>query len=118
MELSASRRVLTQVAHRLKAMANPIRLEILHTLEDGEMSVGDIRRQVGGSQANISKHLGTLRAAGLVTSRREGVVVYYRVADEIVFAICRSVCDSLLAQAESEVRELEATRASISRPSR
>ena len=110
MKSEATEQVLDRIAERLKAMGNRVRLQILHTLEDGELTVGEIQRRIGGSQANASKHLANLRNAGLVASRRDGVKVYYRVCDEMVFAICRAVCDSLLDRASAEVAAIERAR--------
>lgn len=76
-------------------MADPTRLKILHCLHNGELCVSDVLEFVGGSQANVSKHLSVLKRAGLVDSRRDGLNVYYRITDEGVFTICRNVCDSL-----------------------
>ena len=110
MKTDPTEEVLRQIAERLKAMGNTSRLRILHTLEDGELTVGEIRRRIGGSQANASKHLANLRNAGLVSARRQGVHVYYSVSDEMVFTICRAVCDSLLDRAEAEVAAIERAR--------
>ena len=88
---AGSEQLLGRIADRLKAMADPMRLRILHVLQDGERCVNDILGQVGGSQANVSKHLSVLRRAGLVECRREGVNVYYRIEDPTVFAICETV---------------------------
>ena len=98
-----SEEVLERIASRLKAMGNPFRLKILQALHEGEMSVTGILAKVGGSQANVSKHLNVLRGADLVKSRREGVSVYYQISDATVFAICESVCTSLLHQASVEI---------------
>ncbi len=76
-------------------MADPTRLKILHSLNQGERCVSDILNMVGGSQANVSKHLSVLKRAGLVDSRRDGLNVFYHITDEGVFTICRNVCDSL-----------------------
>jgi DNA-binding transcriptional ArsR family regulator len=91
----ASDELLSRIAEVLKAMADPTRLKILHSLHHGELCVSDILDNVGGSQANVSKHLSVLKRAGLVDCRREGLNVYYRIIDEGVFTICRNVCDSL-----------------------
>ena len=91
----ASDELLNRIAEVLKAMADPTRLKILHCIHNGELCVSDILEVVGGSQANVSKHLSVLKRAGLVDCRRSGLNVYYRIVDEGVFAICRSVCDSL-----------------------
>lgn len=102
METLPSQDVLTRIADVLKAMADPTRLKILHTLHEGEHCVNDVLEKVGGSQANISKHLSVLRRAGLVECHREGLRVYYSVADEGVFTICSSICDSLEFRLERE----------------
>lgn len=87
--------LLFKIADVLKAMADPTRLKIIHCLHNGERCVSSILEAVGGSQANISKHLSVLKRAGLVDCRREGLNVHYRIIDDGVFAICRNVCDSL-----------------------
>jgi DNA-binding transcriptional ArsR family regulator len=98
----ASDELLSRIAEVLKAMADPTRLKILHCLHNGERCVSDILEVVGGSQANVSKHLSVLKRAGLVDCRRSGLNVYYRIIDEGVFTICRNVCDSLEMRIESE----------------
>jgi ArsR family transcriptional regulator len=65
----------------LKALANPVRLEIVHTLlQTGCHNVGCIERGTGVSQSCISQHLQKLRAAGILTAERQGNEVYYRVS--------------------------------------
>lgn len=108
-----SEQLLEKIADRLKAMADPMRLRILHVLEAGERCVTDILGEVGGSQANVSKHLSVLRRAGLVEYRREGINVYYRIEDPAVFVICRSVCDSLERQVDAEKDEIARGRAAM-----
>ena len=98
----ASDELLNRIAEVLKAMADPTRLKILHCLHNGERCVSDILEVVGGSQANVSKHLSVLKRAGLVDCRRSGLNVYYRIVDEGVFTICRNVCDSLELRIETE----------------
>jgi DNA-binding transcriptional ArsR family regulator len=68
-------------ARSLKAMSHPIRLKILCTLAEGEVSVQDIVDSVGTSQSNISQHLAILRDKGILTSRKDANRVYYRVGD-------------------------------------
>ena len=91
----ASDEVLHRISDVLKAMADPTRLKILHNLQSQERCVSDILKTVGGSQANVSKHLSVLKRAGLVDCRRQGLNVYYRIIDNGVFTICRNICDSL-----------------------
>lgn len=109
----ASQQLFERIADRLKAIADPTRLQILHTLQRGEMSVTTILREVGGSQANVSKHLSVLRRAGLVECRREGVNAFYRIVDPTVFSICRSVCDSLERHINAEREEIAQGRAAM-----
>jgi len=89
---------LAQVAARFKVLAEPIRLRILQTLQEGEMSVSAITEAVESTQPNVSKHLKMLQDAGLVTRRQEGNPVFYSVADETVFELCEVVCSSLRAR--------------------
>ena len=105
--------MLQKIADRLKAMADPMRMRILHVLQNGERCVTEVLAEVGGSQANVSKHLSVLRRVGLVESRREGVNVYYRIEDPAVFAICSTVCDSLERQVNAEKAAIEPGRAAI-----
>ena len=83
------------VAARFKVLAEPLRLLILQTLEEGEASVTNITLSVGSTQPNVSKHLKMLQDAGLVSKRQEGNTVYYKIADESVFELCEVVCGSL-----------------------
>ena len=62
-------------------MSHPLRLKILCTLGDQEVSVQDIVEQVGTSQSNISQHLAILRDKGILASRKDANRVYYRVSD-------------------------------------
>jgi ArsR family transcriptional regulator len=69
-------------SHSLKAMAHPLRLEILCILGGTtEVSVQDIVEIVGTSQSNISQHLSILREKGILASRKDANKVYYRIAD-------------------------------------
>ncbi len=107
MKVLPSDELLERIADVLKALADPTRLRILHVLHAGELCVSDILSHIGGSQANVSKHLSVLRRAGLVDCHREGLNVFYRVSDEGVFAICRNVCDSLEVRLDREREALE-----------
>lgn len=73
-ELRANAR---RAAPLLKTMANGSRLLILCRIAEGECSVGEIERALGMSQSAISQHLAVLRAANVVTTRRDGQAIYY-----------------------------------------
>lgn len=83
------------VAQRFKVLSEPLRLQILQYLEKGEASVSEITRAVNSTQPNVSKHLRTLQDDDLVARRQVGNTVYYRIADQSVFELCRVVCGSL-----------------------
>lgn len=83
------------VAARFKVLAEPLRLQILQYLENGESSVNGITTAVNSTQPNVSKHLRILQDEGLVAKRQEGNTVYYKIADDSVFELCKVVCGSL-----------------------
>lgn len=68
------------LAHFFKALADPTRLRILRCLTHGELCVCDIMAALDMPQSTISRHLATLRHAGLVAGRRGGKWMYYRLA--------------------------------------
>lgn len=72
---------INRASRSLKAMSHPLRLKILCTLGDQEVSVQDIVDAVGTSQSNISQHLAILRDKGILSSRKDANKVYYRVGD-------------------------------------
>ena len=83
------------VAARFRVLAEPLRLQILQHLEDGESSVTAVTNAVNSTQPNVSKHLKILQDEGLVAKRQEGNTVYYKIADQSVFELCEVVCGSL-----------------------
>lgn len=77
----------------LWALASEHRLEIICLLEGGERSVSDLSKQVDLSQSSLSQHLARLRRAGVVATRREGVTIFYRIADPEALAIAKVLAD-------------------------
>ena len=86
---------ITLVARRFAVLAEPMRLRLLHLLMAGEMHVSGLVEASGGTQANVSRHLQTLAEAGIVSRRKEGLQVFYAVADPTIFELCDLVCGSL-----------------------
>ncbi len=74
-------------AEMLKALAHPTRLQILDILKDGEECVCKIVPKLQMEQSNVSRHLNILKKEGLVSSRKEGLKVFYRVSDPKVFQL-------------------------------
>ena len=83
------------IAQRFRVLGEPMRIRLLDALRDGPLTVGALQEATGGSQQNVSKHLGVLRDAGLVRRTKEGTFARYEIADESVFAICEQVCGGL-----------------------
>ena len=86
------------IARRFRLLAEPTRIKLLDRLRDGEASVNELSEELGASQQNISKHLAMLAEAGILARRKEANFVYYRIADEGVFALCDQICGSVQQQ--------------------
>jgi ArsR family transcriptional regulator len=103
-----------QPVHEVKAalfrvLGHPARIQILELLRAGERSVGALQAELGLDSGGTSQHLGALRRAGLVESRREGTTVFYRAGDDRVFdllAAGRDIITRQLAGQQSILREL------------
>lgn len=83
------------IAQRFKALSEPTRLRILHLLRDTELSVSEIAASAGLKHGTASANLNALSKAGLVTFRREGTKVLYRVSNDAIFMICDQIRDSI-----------------------
>ena len=75
----------------LRSLASRHRLMILCRLTEGETSVGELLRCLGLTQSNLSRHLAMLREEGLVTTRRDGVTIHYRIASDRVHPILAEI---------------------------
>lgn len=101
-------RLYGQFARLGKALASPHRLELLDLLAQSERTVDALAGEIGMSLANASQHLQALRRAGLVESRKQGLFVYYRLADPSVSALCaaiRTVAERQYGELDRLVRE-------------
>ena len=87
------------VAQRFRVIGEPMRIKLLDLLRDGEKSVGELTTALGATQQNVSKHLGVLHQAGIVSRRKERNHVLYAIADTSVFDLCESVCGGIRANA-------------------
>jgi DNA-binding transcriptional ArsR family regulator len=96
--------LLRELAERFKALGEPGRLQLLAELRGGERSVTELATSTGLGQANVSKHLQQLCAAGFISRRKEGTYAYYALADEEVFRLCDVMCGRV----ESEQKERRA----------
>ena len=106
--------IFTHFARVAKALASPVRLELLEALAQGEHSVDALARAIGVPMANASHHLQILRDGGLVHSRRDGVQMIYSLSDETeitqVIEGIRRIAEAQLAEVERIVREAFSSR--------
>jgi ArsR family transcriptional regulator len=87
-----------------KAFAHPTRLRILDLVSDGECALGEVQAALGNSGSNLSQHLAVLKSVGVVSTRREGKVVYCSLALPEVKEACQRIRQVLRAQLSKRPR--------------
>ena len=92
------------VAQRFRVLGEPMRIKLLDHLRETEATVSELQEAVGASQQNVSKHLGILHAAGMVSRAKRGTSVVYAISDPSVFELCDHVCGGVRRQ----IAELDA----------
>ena len=96
--LKFSGEALEMVAGRFKALSEPTRLKILGHLFEDEKTVNELVKLTKLGQPNVSKHLSLLFEAGVVGKRREGLHIFYKIADDSVIALIKDTYDALARQ--------------------
>lgn len=91
--MTLTNETLQLVASQFRLLGDAQRLRILHCLQSGERTVGEIATLTGASQSNVSKHLSLLRSAGLVGRRQAGNHAYFGIIAPFIFELCSIVCD-------------------------
>jgi DNA-binding transcriptional ArsR family regulator len=86
------------LAQRFRVLGEPMRIKVLDHLREGGASVGELQAALGATQQNLSKHLGILHAAGMVSRTKLGNRALYAISDPSVFELCDQVCGSLRRQ--------------------
>lgn len=97
-------------AEIFQALAHPTRIAIVELLSRGEMSAGQINQALGLEQANGSQHLAVLRARHVVTSRKEGNLVFYGLRDSALIEVLNALKRyfySQIAEAKSALAEMQ-----------
>ncbi len=94
------------VARRFAVLAEPMRLRLIQALFGGEKHVNALVDETGGTQANISRHLQTLMQANILSRRKEGLQVFYAIADPSIYKLCELVCGSLEKQLAKQAESL------------
>lgn len=102
-------KVFESVAELFSLLSTPIRLKIISAVCHGEKNVSELLEAIATTQPNMSQHLSTLYRSGVLSKRREGTQIYYRLQSERVAALCRAVCTQVAIEldpaAEIEVKE-------------
>jgi ArsR family transcriptional regulator len=94
-----------------KTFANPMRLVIINALRDEkELSASALLKLVKTSKANLSQHMSVLVQKGVVTARRAGISVFYRLADNRITQACDIMRDVLISNLEAEAKALKQYR--------
>ena len=88
------------VAQRFRVLGEPMRIKLLDQLREGDATVGQLQRALGASQQNVSKHLGILHAAGMVSRTKDGNHTRYAISDPSVFELCDHVLGGIRRQLE------------------
>lgn len=87
-----SDRQLNDAARRFKVLSEPMRLRILRAICRGPKNVSAILEEVGGTQANVSKHLALLYLNQIVHKTRQGNEIHYGIVDQLMLQLCELVC--------------------------
>jgi DNA-binding transcriptional ArsR family regulator len=90
--------ILNLQASLCKSLSDPKRLRIIQSLRGGERTVGELTAILGIKQSNTSQHLAVLRKIGVITPRKEGNTVYYRLAHPRIAEACDLVHEVIAAQ--------------------
>ena len=91
-ELDKPDHVFDKAAELFRVMSAPMRLKIISCLCEGEQNVSYLLSKIDTTQPNMSQHLNTLYKAGVLAKEREGVQIYYRIANEQIVSLCKAVC--------------------------
>jgi len=98
----AQRQLYQMKAEIVKAAAHPIRLAIIDCLRGGERCVCDITKEVGAERSNVSRHLAVMAKAGLLESRKEGLMVFYRLRTPCILDFLSCVDKCLIEQLKED----------------
>jgi DNA-binding transcriptional ArsR family regulator len=88
------------VAQRFRVLGEPMRIRLLDRLREGEATVGELQAALDASQQNVSKHLGVLHAAGMVSRTKRGNHAVYAISDPTVFDLCEQICGGVRRQVD------------------
>jgi DNA-binding transcriptional ArsR family regulator len=88
------------IARMFAILSEPSRLLLLQALHRQALSVGQLAEACSMKQSNVSKHLSVLHGHQLVKRERDGNVVFYAIADPVIFELCSLICGKMERDAE------------------
>jgi len=91
-----------------KALANPIRIEIIEILNDRELTFGELQTETGVLKSNLSQHLSLMVSSGILEQRKEGQNVFFKLSTDRIAKACRMMREVLIEniQKQSELIKL------------
>jgi DNA-binding transcriptional ArsR family regulator len=102
--------VFQAAADLFSVLSTPIRLKILSVLCHGELTVSQMLGQIDSSQPNLSQHLNVLYRSGILTKRKDGTQVIYRIQSERAMLLCRSVCTQIAIELDEPAQIAQSDR--------
>jgi DNA-binding transcriptional ArsR family regulator len=107
---STEDRVFDSVAELFAVLSTPIRLKIISAVCQGEKNVTELLGEIDTTQPNMSQHLSMLYRSGVLSKRREGTQMYYRLQSERVATLCRAVCTQVAIELDGDSKTEPADR--------
>ncbi len=102
--------VFQAAADLFSVLSTPMRLKILSVLCHGELTVSQMLAQIDSSQPNLSQHLNVLYRSGILTKRKEGTQMIYRIQSERAMLLCRSVCTQIAIELDEPAQVAQGDR--------
>ena len=101
---SSEDQVFDSVAELFGVLSTPIRLKIISAVCNGEKNVSELLAEIDTTQPNMSQHLSMLYRSGVLSKRREGTQMYYRLQSERVATLCRAVCTQVAIELDGDTQ--------------
>ena len=95
--------VFDTVAELFSILSTPIRLKIISAVCSTEKNVSELLLEIDTTQSNMSQHLAMLYRSGVLSKRRDGTQIYYKVQSERVATLCRAVCSQVAIELDDEM---------------
>ncbi|MEY2687297.1 MAG: hypothetical protein RL375_1495 [Pseudomonadota bacterium] len=109
-QLKCEDRVFESAAELFAVLATPVRLKIISAVCHDEKNVSELLEMIDTTQPNMSQHLATLYRSGVLSKRREGTQIYYRLQSERVATLCRAVCSQIAIELDGATETAAADR--------